>query len=129
VSILNALRMLKSAWAAVTAVTINNCYRHAGFQEGESVTSADPEKDADDDIPLVQLVRIIESHVSIDEYLDIDRELLATEEVTDKTIFNDLIEARLADAIQSSDEEEEEQPRRKTNTRTADDYISYVRQE
>ena len=60
--------------------------------------------------------------MSIDEYLDIDRE------VTDKTIFNDLIEARLADAIQSSDEEEE-QPRRKTNTRTAVDYISYVRQE
>jgi len=85
VSILNAIRMLKSAWAAVTAVTINICYRHAGFQEGESVTSADPEKDADDDIPLAQLVRIIGSHVSIDEYLDIDRELPATEEVTDKT--------------------------------------------
>jgi len=114
--------MLKSAWAAVTTVTINNCYRHAGFQEGKSVTLADPEEDADDNIPLAQLVRIMGSHVSMDEYLDIDKEPQATEEVTNKTIFNGPIEARKADAIQSSNKE---QPCRKTNTRTSVDYTSY----
>ena len=61
VSILDALRMLKSAWTAVTAVTIQNCYRHAGFQKEASETpeSTVPEEDIEDDIPLAQLVRVM----------------------------------------------------------------------
>ena len=82
-----------------------NCYRHAGFQKEASETpeSTVPEEDIEDDIPLAQLVPVMGSQASMDAYMDIDKELPATEEVTDESIFNDLIEARSADAIQSSD--------------------------
>jgi len=69
---------------------------HTGFQKTETVTENQltPKEDVDDDIPLAQLVHVMESQVSMDEYLDIYIELTTTEEVTDELIFNNLIEAR-----------------------------------
>jgi len=112
------------------SIAWQNCYRHAGFQKEASETpeSTVPEKDIEDDIPLAQLVPVMGSQASMDAYMDIDKELPATEDVTDESIFNDLIEARSADAIQSSDEEAEEEPRQKNSIRTSVEFISYVLQ-
>jgi hypothetical protein len=33
INLLEALRMVKNAWASVTEETIRNCFRHAGFSQ------------------------------------------------------------------------------------------------
>jgi hypothetical protein len=41
INVLDALRMLNHAWSNVTSTTIENCYRHAGFQLPTDNTHSD----------------------------------------------------------------------------------------
>jgi len=102
-------RTLTSMWASLilyerwrvcgqlllVTVTIWNCCRHAGFQKAKTVMKESADAQGGrwwwHSFPSLS---IMESKVSRHEYLNIYRELLATEEVTDELIFNNLIEAR-----------------------------------
>ena len=68
------MQMMRSAWEAVTAETIGNCWRHAGFRlEGDEVSSA-LETDSD----LTELSDQLRTHgidVDTDSYVAVDSQL------------------------------------------------------
>ncbi|XP_060557064.1 tigger transposable element-derived protein 4-like [Ruditapes philippinarum] len=103
ISVLDALRMMRHAWSQVTSTTIKNCYRHAGFTSTQT-TDVESEDDADDDIPLNQLASILGTRVSMDDYVNIDDELQATEAISDNDILSELLEARSVDDDSDNDD-------------------------
>lgn len=96
VNVLDALRMLKSAWSKVKQQTIANCFRHAGFidqsQEcGEShmeMIETTPESD----IPDIEGIThdVLPQGVSFEDYLSVDDAILTEDIMTDDDIIESL---------------------------------------
>lgn len=82
VDILGALNMVKTAWTNVTAETIRNCFRKAGFitgQETDSVEETDVISDALGD--------------EIEYLIDVDENVACWEDVTDSDIIEQVIDS------------------------------------
>ncbi|XP_052074066.1 tigger transposable element-derived protein 4-like [Mytilus californianus] len=98
-TVLDALRFLQRAWFSVTATTISNCFRHAGFSvdiESRVSDQQDEEDDDDDDIPLARLAGI-----NFTEYANIDNDIPTTEPLTDDDIINEITSKNIHSDYQS----------------------------
>lgn len=104
----------------MTPFTIQNCFQRAGFNKTEKEVVI-TEEDPDDDVPLARLANLFDNGTTIDEYIAIDDELPATEDVSDSSILQDLLDARSADALHSSEEDDDDDqiPAPKITVKTA----------
>ena len=115
INVLDAMHMLRKAWADVTQQTVTNCFAKAGFQMSmcanyapdEATTDDDGDEfDEEDDLPLSHLLLPVD--VTFDEYAAVDDNVETCEQPTD----DDIVAAALAPAepgsAAASDEEEEE---------------------
>ncbi|KAH3740026.1 hypothetical protein DPMN_046721 [Dreissena polymorpha] len=135
VNILQALLMMKRAWESVTATTIQNCFKHAGFRKEEETIDDDDKEyhevpdDPDDDIPLARLAEIFGSTATMEDYLSIDSNLPATEDTADDHILQDLRDmvTRVGDAASSDEEETTSNPPPKTFAKSAMGAINVIR--
>lgn len=65
-TLLDSIKLIAQSWEEVTASTIKNCFRHAGFRKTNDTS------DDEDYIPLAELARAQENDVSIVEDSDWD---------------------------------------------------------
>ena len=93
ISILDALHMMKALWGDVKHSTIANCYRRAEFDPTPATPIDEEEDDADDNIALNQLARIMGA-TSMTEFINIYSHLPATEEPSEDDIIQDLLMQR-----------------------------------
>lgn len=111
ISVLDAMRMSHSAWTQVTAKTIANCFRKAGF-----VKDLDQNEEADED-----QVETSESEtnweaveqaagIPFDEFISLDDNVAVCGELTDEEILADVISRTAADKSSDEEGEEEEEP-------------------
>lgn len=56
-SILDSILMISEAWDKVSAATITNCFRHAGFKKPSSLENTTDSSDEEDNIPLLILAK------------------------------------------------------------------------
>lgn len=102
ISILDAINLLSSAWRNISAETIQNCFRHAGFIQNDNHVVLREDFDPEDDIPLKLIAST--AHLDVDkfvEYVNVDKNVIATEILTDQEIVHQ---------ITTSDIEDEEEP-------------------
>ena len=109
-TVLDALRMLHQAWRSVTAKTIANCYRHAGFDvTSEPTPDADDDSDSDDDdptddIPLARLLNIAPG-VSMIDFVTADDNVPTCADVSDDDIVESIVSARNPENDDSDDDD------------------------
>jgi hypothetical protein len=116
VNILDAMNLLRKAWASVTQQTIANCFRKAGFTcaaDPSSTTDAtdsptsDDDFDDEDDLPLS---RLLPDGVLFNEYATVDDAVETCDTPSDDEIVRDVITAMnpaaTTDADNSDDEED-----------------------
>ncbi|XP_052217900.1 tigger transposable element-derived protein 4-like [Dreissena polymorpha] len=117
ISILDSLHMMKAAWNDVKSTTNVNCYRRAGLvpvsEPSKAPVAEDDEDDPDDDIPLASLAAALGT-TTMDQYIDVDIDIPATENIDEDDIINDLIGQRSADAVEDEPSDDDEAD----NTRT-----------
>ena len=92
VNVLEALRILKSAWCKVTPQTIVNCFRHAGFlvpNVDEEFEIEVREGGSDSGIQKEEILRILPQGVTFADYLSVDDGIIPTGVMTD----DDIVEA------------------------------------
>ncbi len=78
INILDVCRWSASAWDSVTAITIRNCFKKAGFHQDAQ------EDDDEDDLPLQALInRIPTAELSADEFPAIEDEIPSSEHYSD----------------------------------------------
>lgn len=116
INVLDAMRMLRKAWADVTQQTVANCFAKAGFQLSmcvnyapDDATTGDDgdEFDEEDDLPLS---RLLPADVTFDEYAAVDDNVETCEQPTDDDIVAAVTApAEPASAAPSDEEEEEEE--------------------
>ncbi len=95
INILDVCRWAASAWDNVTAETITNCFKKAGFHQNNPELSLDEEDE--DELPLARLVyRIPEADISASEYLEMEDAIPCTEEFQDD-VWEDQILAMYQD--------------------------------
>ncbi|XP_037781653.1 uncharacterized protein LOC119578014 [Penaeus monodon] len=119
INVLQALRMLKLAWASVTPQTNVNCFKKAKF-----VPQDDPQDDPKDDIPLSQLAvdeddiplaslfqqasQYMEVEDTLDDYVIADQDMIAVTEETEEDIFEDVMSKHIGHQDIQEDEEDED---------------------
>ena len=108
-NVLVAIHMLVAAWDLVKPETLRNCFRKAGWKkphDDESVSQLEMDcaTDDEDDIPLSVLRERLNfpASLSLEDYMDVDQNLVTSETVTEESIRDDLL------AAASGQEEEEE---------------------
>ena len=114
VSIKTAITYVKEAWASVKQSTIVNCWRHVKILPPTQQQTTNVETDdADDDLPLAELQRLLhrlpaaEDRMNAADYLNIDREIDTGEMLTDDSILDLVSETRPADQMSDNDEDDE----------------------
>ena len=121
------VHMLKYAWAQVSCVTIQNCFRKAGFaQLTESIdsnaTSSTPPCNSNS-----HMLRITGlSDVEFEQYINMDNGIDCYGDLSDEQLVEDLQQC----SISHSDEEEEEQacyPQTKPTEREATEALGVLR--
>ena len=115
INVLDAMRMLRKAWADVTQQTVANCFAKAGFQlsmcvnyapDDDATTGDDGDEfDEEDDLPLSHL---LPAHVTFDEYAAVDENVETCEQPTDDDIVAAVTAPAEPASAAPSDEEEEE---------------------
>ncbi|XP_046326361.1 uncharacterized protein LOC124110924 [Haliotis rufescens] len=112
ISILNAIEMVHRAWRQVNATSIKNCFRKGGFVLTDGVAESDSESD---DIPLSDLrdvwaelknVTDIPSEMTLQEFIDADRDILVAERPSDDDIIQSIVDKRDGTSRMDSDNEE-----------------------
>ena len=127
ISLLDAIHMLKYAWAQVSCVTIQNCFRKAGFaQLTESIdsnaTSSTPPCNSDSHVLSITGL----SDVEFEQYVNMDNEIDCYGDLSDEQLVEDLQQC----SSSHSDEEEEEQacyPQTKPTEREAMEALGVLR--
>lgn len=106
ISILEGINLLSFAWETISSETIRNCFRHAGLvkSSNESVDC-----DQEDNLPLSDWLRIqnmLDSN-KFDDYINIDEEVITTEELSDNDLMKQLQNQEETDEELQDDEEAE----------------------
>ena len=84
IDLLDASRMLHKAWKQVTAQTIANCFRKAGFNNREVDTEIVIEEP---DEPFSEQGQEIASDVSYDTFVNVDDGVAVCGELTEEEIY------------------------------------------
>lgn len=92
ISVLDAIRIMSDAWNNVTPTTIQNCYKKAGF-----VSVLNESFEEEDDLPLSTWLKNrdinnFQNCASIDEYVDIDSDVVTSGLKTDQEILEEVTE-------------------------------------
>ena len=96
-SILDAMRLIHSAWDAVSLNTIVNCFSHAGIIPMSIAEINDSHNLSTYIINLDTVSEIFDDHDEMNAYQDIDKQLQATEPVISEE--DDFVEEELEDEI------------------------------
>ncbi len=112
-NVLDGLRFLHRAWNAVSATTIANCYRHAGFTRTQTPTADDADDEDDDDVPLAMLISRASLGVSLQDYAAADNHVPTSAGLTDEQILEEVLSSRQlpTDADSDDDDETPQKPR------------------
>ena len=111
-NLLDCLFAVKCAWTLVTPTTIANCYRNAGFFQGDASSraesSAEVASSQESELRVFRIIwdglrDMIEEMPSLEDYVDIDNEAECAERMTDQEI----VEAISKDQNPESDDDEE----------------------
>lgn len=90
VTLLNAINFIHKAWQRVLPQTITNCFRHAGFLENNTTPDSEGDFDIEDDMPLSEWMKMINSakfkDSDLTDYVNIDEEVITTEFLEDNEI-------------------------------------------
>jgi hypothetical protein len=111
-TVLDALRLLKQAWDCVTATTIMNCFRHAGFliPADKTQTSTDidinDESDELDEIPLAKLA-VLDNRIVLTDFIEFSETVPTTEQLTDDDIITKVLDSRRQHVIDDDDEDDD----------------------
>jgi len=109
INVYNAIVFIHRAWRTVTAHTIQNCYRKAGFVNDQQTDVSDDS--SDDDIPLVYLRDSwkkaldgtgTQCDLDFDEYVRVDDNVVVAERPSDDDIVSKIMNK---DDVEESDEE------------------------
>lgn len=96
ISLLDAVNLLNLAWNSVSSKTIHNCFAHCGLIKPSLTRVEDrTEYDPQDDIPLsewLQINRLMDIN-KFEEYVNIDKEIHTTQELTDQEIVTEIQDA------------------------------------
>jgi hypothetical protein len=113
INVLDALIEAQSAWSKVKQETIANCWLHMSFREYEKPISNE----------VVEHKGL--TNEEFEEFIDIDNDVLTTEQITDEDIINEI-----QPPVVESESEEEECPQvvemKKTNTRRRQSSIKFT---
>ena len=96
INVLDAIHMMENVWRLVTATTIANCYRHAGFVTDIVDVQTTDSDDPDDDIPLAVLGRLANG-VTFDHLATADEHLPVCADLSDNDIVDNLLSQRRPD--------------------------------
>ena len=109
-----AITYVKEAWASVKQSTIVNCWRHVKILPPAQQPATNVETDdADDDLPLAELQRLLqrmpaaEDRLDAADYVNVDRDIETGEMLTDDNILDLVSETRSADNVSDDDDEDE----------------------
>ena len=81
---------------------MNDCLKHGEFiPDAEVSLHYEYGEDLDDEVPLSRFFSIVGNRTNIDEYMDMDIELLVCQLVSDEDIITDLLDSRRTDRIGS----------------------------
>jgi len=116
VNVLEALHMLQRVWASVSAATIANCFKHAGFEvKNATVTNDDDDDDDDDDnVSLAALMRRVKAvgvdfgGVSLNEYIAVDDDVATAAQLTDSGIVQAITEKYTARTESNGDDDDDD---------------------
>lgn len=110
-NVLDALRLLRQSWSMVTAQTISNCYRHAGFKFQDQQPVEDKSDDEDDHIPIARLVELFKMEKNdVNSFMNIDLDIPVFAETCDRDIIEDLVSARNSTESDPTETEEDDEP-------------------
>lgn len=129
VTVLDAIHYIHKSWSDVSKVTINNCFKHAGFDSGSDLT----EDTDDEDIPLASLFQELrkrghlETQNDEDAYMNIDSNLQTSPEATITEIIADVLEAKNGPEVESDSDHEEEPDKPKVTKKMALECIEGLR--
>lgn len=95
INLLEAINLVSKAWDRVTAETIKNCFKHAGFTSKNLEEPLETESyDEEDDLPLMEWLQVVvkstEKIISHEEFLDfvrVDENVETCGELTDEDIL------------------------------------------
>ncbi|WAR01390.1 hypothetical protein MAR_007948 [Mya arenaria] len=97
ICLLDAFHMMKSAWDDVKQSTIVSCYRRAGLVPNlQDESTMIVEDDQDDVIPLTRLAAVM-GPVTMDDYINIDKNIPTSENIEDDDIIKELLDLGTAD--------------------------------
>ncbi|CAB5374875.1 unnamed protein product [Rhizophagus irregularis] len=129
IDILDSINLIAEAWKMVTKKTIINSWDKAGIlPDDESNTSDDDDSEIEDDSEDLQLLinRLpITDLLNMEEYINIDDEIITEEELTSEEIVNIV---RGQSAVEEHVEEEDETVAASGALNSIEKLIRYVRQ-
>ncbi|XP_072142338.1 tigger transposable element-derived protein 6-like [Dermacentor andersoni] len=107
VDILGAIHLIADAWRQLTANTIANCFRHAGFSSSDQASDLQdlPECDGEDALERQEVVEqcaLKKIHLDFDEYVHIDDDVTCPENTVESIV------SEVCDEEESDPEEESE---------------------
>ena len=116
ITVLDAMNMLRRAWADVTQQTVANCFQKAGFDAKLCVAGSTPgtpvngdsddEFDDEDDLPLSSLLP--NTDVTMDQYASVDDDVETCEQPSDDDIVADVVAASVPTTAVSDGEEKDD---------------------
>ena len=110
-TVLDAIHYIHKSWNDVSKITINNCFKHAGFDSGSELT----EDMENEDILLASLFQELckrgQLETQTDEvaYTNIDSNLQTSPEPTITEIIADVLEAKNGPEVEADSNHEEEE--------------------
>ena len=128
ISVLDALRIIQTAWSNVSNSTISNCFQHCGFTHG--VNSTDSEEANEDEIRSVlsmfvdlQERSLIDEEIDPEEYLDADMNEPTSAMSTDEEIVDSIISMKAESDGEEEDVDEDTGVTVKTTIITKDEAL------
>jgi hypothetical protein len=110
INIMDALFNLRRAWTTVSSETIANCFKHAGFSSGSTGTDEIPSpakiSPLDNIFERLKAAGFQVNHVSVDEYANVDHEVVVEMPLTDADIASAVMTSCVDNVLSDSDSDD-----------------------